>query len=184
MSKKMNAITIQLPTPPYEANAVDKAFVGQLQPDPKFLPQLKSLKDRFEADMKNLQQITPSVGKERVLNLPSFEKLRNFVAKNLGQLAHKQHEAALLDIVEPRLLISSAMKERGVINKLNLWTAGFVASFGLAVGGVMTENVKVFENGVLGTIVTAVGAMRSATFQSIGEGAIEKIAKSGGLPRV
>ena len=90
----------------------------------------------------------------------------------------------VLDIVEPRLLISSAMKERGVINKLNLWTAGFVASFGLAVGGVMTENVKVFENGVLGTIVTAVGAMRSATFQSIGEGAIEKIAKSGGLPRV
>ena len=66
--------TIQLPPPPYEANAVEKAFVGQLQPDPKFLPQLKILEDRFEADMKNLQQITPSVGKERVLNLKLRKK--------------------------------------------------------------------------------------------------------------
>ena len=180
----MNKITIQLPTPPYQPNIVEKAFVGQLQPDPKFLPQLKILEDRFEADMENLRQITRSVGKERVLNLPSFQALRDFVAKNLGQFAHESHEKALLEAIEPQLLISSAMKKRGVLNKLNLWKAGFVASFGLVVGGVMTENVKVFETGVLGTIATTVGMVRADTLKSIGESAIEKIVKSAALPRV
>ncbi|MCS6266127.1 MAG: hypothetical protein H2174_01025 [Vampirovibrio sp.] len=105
------------------------------------------------------------------------------MAKNLGQLAQKQHEAALLDTVEPRLLISSAMKERGVINKLNLWTAGIVASFSMAVGGVATENVKLFQAGFIGAPLAGLGMMRSATFQSIAEGAMEKVAK-GGLPRI
>ncbi len=179
----MNTITIQLPPPPYEANAVEKAFVGQLQPDPKFLPELEALKATLKTDVNRLQQVAPNVGKDHLVNLPSFKALRDFVAKNLGHLVHEKHEIAVLEAIEPQLLISSAMKKRGVLNKLNLWTAGCVASFAIAVGGVATDNVKVFGTGVLGTITTAVGLMRSATFESIGKGVIEKAAKSG-LPRI
>jgi len=174
-------MTLYPPPRSYKANIVEKLLVGSPKPEPDFLPQLEILRDKYNADVNRFGLATRE---KSLLNLPSFKALRGFVAKNLGQFAHESHEKALLEALEPEMLISSAMKKRGVIKKLNLWTTGFLASCAIAAGGVMTENAKVVENGVLGTLVTAVGMMRSYTFKSIGEDAIGKIAKSGGLPRL
>lgn len=156
----------------------------QQKPAPSFLKQLHDLQIQFNQEREELKVEYASYEASQLMRLPSFQVLCDFLAKNFAQLDYEQNKTAMLDIKDSILLISSAMKKRGLTtSRLLQWATVNILSSVLMFCNYSEKANVFFIAGGITNFATLIGVARTATLTSIGDNIIKKISLSP-LPRL
>ena len=166
----------QLPPPHTQIDISTKMFLGKpaIQESNTFVPQLQILQEAFTAEKGLLtSQLDAPLETENITQLPTFKELVSFITKNLGDLVHDSHQAAVLAGEESELVLKAALKQRGLTKKIALWGSVIPVSMALYAVGIATKSNNLVVAGIAALELISIGFSRTAELYKIGEKTLE-----------